>query len=610
MNKFLRFFLTAFMAIVTLSVSSQTVVIFDASADKGTRTTADPGEDQITKDGVTITISNGCMNLDNQYRCYSGADFTVTSTVEKILKVEITCTAKGEAKYGPGSLTNPSAGTYDFENDNQVGTWTGNTASFTLTATKQVRITQVVVTLGDAPASPTFSLPEGIYMEPQSVSLNSETGSFIIYTLNGEEPAYTDDAHFTGIKYDGNPLTISETTTINAIAVNDKGKASYVATAIYTIVSIQGEVTFDGSADKGSRTAADPGEDQIAKDDITISVSNGCMNLDNQYRCYSGADFTVTSTGNNIVKVEITCTANGEEKYGPGCFTNPSAGTYTFEAESQVGTWIGNAASFTMNATKQVRISKIVVTFSDTPVEPTFSIEPGMYFGEQKVTMIGGTNNFIIYTLNGEEPAYTDENHFTGIKYDGNPLTISETTTIMAIAVTNKGKTSNISTATYSIMKTEGNGTIEKPFSVADALLVIKDYGPTPMFYTKGIVVGDVTIDDGDATFRIGATADATTDLISVYKTRGLENTECEVGDVKPGDEVVIYANLQDFNGTPETWRGYIYSINGKTSKPTGIQTVNSDKQENATIYSLQGVRINHTQKGLYIVNGKKVVMK
>lgn len=394
MNKFLRFFLTAFMAIVTLSVSSQTVVIFDASADKGTRTTADPGEDQITKDGVTITISNGCMNLDNQYRCYSGADFTVTSTVEKILKVEITCTAKSEAKYGPGCLTNPSAGTYDFENDNQVGTWTGNTASFTLTATKQVRITQVVVTLGDAPASPTFSLPEGIYMEPQSVTLNSETGSFIIYTLNGEEPAYTDDTHY------------------------------------------------------------------------------------------------------------------------------------------------------------------------------------------------------------------------TGIKFDGNPLTISETTTIMAIAVTNKGKTSNISTATYSIMKTEGNGTIEKPFSVADALLVIKDYGPTPMLYTKGIVVGDVTIDDGDATFHIGATADATTDLISVFKTRGLENTECEEGDVKPGDEVVIYANLQDYNGTPETWRGYIYSINGKTSKPTGIQTVNGDKQESATIYSLQGVRIKQAQKGLYIVNGKKVVMK
>lgn len=41
----------------------------------------------------------------------------------------------------------------------------------------------------------------------------------------------------------------------------------------------------------------------------------------------------------------------------------------------------------------------------------------------------------------------------------------------------------------------------------------------------------------------------------------------------------------------------------------TGISTVKNGQQDD-TIYNLQGVRVNHVQKGVYIVNGKKVVVK
>lgn len=613
MNKILRFSLIAFMAMLGLNMSAQTVVTFDASEDKGTRGSDNPGEDQITKDGITIAFSNGCMNLVDHYRCYAGADFTITSTGDKILKVEITCTSYGDAKYGPGCFSDPDTGTYDFEEDGPVGTWMGNAASFSMNASKQVRIRQVVVTIGDAPDAPTFSIPEGVYFEPQSVALNAEDGSFIIYTLNGEEPAYTDDTHYTGTKYDGNALTIAESTTIKAIAVNEKGHTSHIATATYTIVYIQGEVAFDATEDKGTCTPEEPGKDQITKDGVTITVSYGCMNLNTQYRCYADADFTISSAGNKIVKVEITCTASGVEKYGPGCLTNPTEGTYTFEEEGNVGTWIGHADSFTMKAAKQVRITKIVVTFDDTPVEPSFSQNQGLYFGEQKVTLSCGTGNFIIYTTNGDEPAYTDESHYTGTKYDGSELTISETTTIKAIAVNEKGKTSSIATATFSIVNTEGRGTVESPFSVADAIVVtnaLKAEGLTPMFYIKGIVIGDITIENGQASFYIGDKADATTDLIYVWKTFSLEEQEYVEGDVKAGDEIVINTNLQIFAGNIETWRGYLYSINGQTSKPTGIEAVTAKKLEKSVIYNLQGIRVDNAQKGLYIINGKKLVVK
>ena len=266
-----------------------------------------------------------------------------------------------------------------------------------------------------------------------------------------------------------------------------------------------------------------------------------------------------------------------------------------------------------MNADKQVRITKIVVTFDDTPVEPSFSPKQGTYIGEQKITLGCGTGSFIIYTTNGDEPAYTDESHYTGTKYDGSELTISESTTIKAIAVNEKGKTSSIATATFSIVNTEGRGTVESPFSVADAIVVtnaLKAEGLTPMFYIKGIVIGDITIENGQASFYIGDKADATTDLIYVWKTFSLEEQEYVEGDLKAGDEIVIYTNLKIFAGNIETWRGYLYSINGQTSKPTGIEAVTAKKLEKSVIYNLQGIRVDNAQKGLYIINGKKLVVK
>jgi hypothetical protein len=43
MNKILRFSLIAFMAMLGLNMSAQTVVTFDASEDKGTRGSDNPG---------------------------------------------------------------------------------------------------------------------------------------------------------------------------------------------------------------------------------------------------------------------------------------------------------------------------------------------------------------------------------------------------------------------------------------------------------------------------------------------------------------------------------------------------------------------------------------
>ena len=77
-------------------------------------------------------------------------------------------------------------------------------------------------------ATPTFSPKAGRYAEAQTVTISCETaGATIYYTLDGTTPT-TSSTRYT------QPLTISETTTVKAIAVSD-GEESATATAKYTI---------------------------------------------------------------------------------------------------------------------------------------------------------------------------------------------------------------------------------------------------------------------------------------------------------------------------------------------------------------------------------------
>lgn len=146
MNKILRYSFIAVLALIANFSFGQTVVTFTAETDKGSfdATGTGAGADKITKNGVTIQTSNGAFAAA-QYRIYKSATFTVSSTVGNITKVVITCTTNGSAKHGPGCFTgdNYKAST------GKEGTWSGNAAKLTLTASNnQVRATKVEVTIG------------------------------------------------------------------------------------------------------------------------------------------------------------------------------------------------------------------------------------------------------------------------------------------------------------------------------------------------------------------------------------------------------------------------------------------------------------------------------
>ena len=141
--------------------------------------------------------------------------------------------------WGTQTVTNSASNYYDavFEGTSTIGaveiTFTNNTGSGTGHGTFYV--SNVILTEGGdgtpTCSTPTFSPAAGTYYEPQSVTLSCTTpGSTIYYTTNGDDPTTSSSVY-------ANPIDVSTTTTIKAIATATGYDPSSVATATYTITA-------------------------------------------------------------------------------------------------------------------------------------------------------------------------------------------------------------------------------------------------------------------------------------------------------------------------------------------------------------------------------------
>ena len=148
--------------------------------------------------------------------------------------------------------------------------------------------------------------------------------------------------------------------------------------------------------------------------------------------------------------------------------------------------------------------------------------------------------------------------------------------------------------------------TPETAYTVAKAIeLITAGKGLDDMVYVVGYIhkIKEVSTQYGNATFFICDDLQNTQNDLTVYRVKYLENANFTAEDqIKVGDKVIMYGKLVDYNGTKEIKDGYVYSF------PSSVGIQNVTTTQNAVIYNLQGIRLQKLQKGINIVNGKKVI--
>ena len=199
-------------AMLMTVMSFGAVVTFDADADKGNATET-AAAFTVTKDGITLDVTQGRLGTfsgETHYRIYKNQTLTIKSTVGAITSVQFTCTAEGDAQYGPGCFT-VADGSYTYSG--AVGTWTGSATEITFSAaTNQVRASQIVVAIdgdvipgggngggNDNDSTGTVPPAEGVITCAQAVEIckaTGETATTDTYTIRGYvteiKEAYTD----------------------------------------------------------------------------------------------------------------------------------------------------------------------------------------------------------------------------------------------------------------------------------------------------------------------------------------------------------------------------------------------------------------------------------
>ena len=147
--------------------------------------------------------------------------------------------------------------------------------------------------------------------------------------------------------------------------------------------------------------------------------------------------------------------------------------------------------------------------------------------------------------------------------------------------------------ASESTGEATGSGTVDDPYNcvAANEIGSSLSTGSTSddYYYIKGTIVSiteSFTSSYGNATFYISDDG-TSTDQFYCYRIYYFNNQSWTTGDtqIAVGDEVVVYAKIMNYYGTPETalYYGYLYSLNGATGSDSSSDS-SSDASGSGTV--------------------------
>ena len=506
-------------------------------------------------------------------------------------------------------------------------------------------------------ATPTFTPEAGTYNEAQNVTIATATEDAIIYyTIDGTDPTTASSVYSAAI-----PVT--ETTTIKAYAVKDGMTDSEIATAEYVINYVVENPVF--SPEAGSYTEAQNVTITCATDGATIYYTTDGSDPDDSSNEYSTAIPVTTTTTIKAIAMKAGYTASeiitatyeivdwvfDELTYELIGVEGSNYSTWTDKStETSDAVYAGNSAggntSIQLRSTQNSGIvttvsggkaKQIVVNWNSSTVadrrldvygkNTPYESAADLYSADKQGTRLGSIVNGSSTTLNIE-----GDYEYIGVRSYNGAMWLNMVKIAWEAA---EGVTVTIGETEYATLYYSNVGLIvpegvtANAYSVSGTTLnVVQTYNAGDVIpAATGVVLNGA---EGDYTFNIteengtaaegnmlkGSDTDEETTGGAKYYMLSL-NAASEVGSIG-----FYYGAADGAAFTNKAHRAYLAVPEGTEAKATGypfnddVTGINHIESEltngQDAWYTIDGKRLNGvpTVKGIYVVNGKKVVIK
>lgn len=392
-------------------------------------------------------------------------------------------------------------------------------------------------------------------------------------------------------------------------------------------------------------------------ENITFTLEKGkgsSINLSSsEWRFYKGNVFKLEVSG-TITKVAFTGDSTNAQ------YSDLTKITQGGTALGADGVWMGSQENMVeFSNTKQVRIAKLEITYTPgagAVAAPTFSLEKDTFNTPQTLTLMAEAGATIYYTLDGKTPT-TASMQYTA------PINMEKDDTYMVSAIAVKdGKTSPVAKKTYVIdfpgineaayknsmlgktaldgftketasqdsvfdvwtvtqYGTTANGYVNKKRHAAVATLI------TPVINLEGVYNIFVSFDESanyfeyeavnyfaeQAKVKVREEGGEWVDFALTTRANGTANDFVNTGKVSleayKGKKIqfgFFYTSTAQHAGR---WQIKNFLVSADVTKITGIGNVKKETRNNV-IYDLSGRRVNKAERGIYIINGKKTLVK
>lgn len=542
-----------------------------ASADAGNITAP------IVKDGVALTFDQAGASTSPrmwkgpQVRTYKGNTLTVTAPEGRNITA-VNFTTDGDSNFGfavDGTDVDLKAG------------WSGSAASVVFTGTKTSRLLTLTVTLdgegGDTPA-------------PQRQTLFSESFA------------------------DGQ----------GDFTVNDVNVGDFYVWAPDTEWGYMKASAFVGGTNNAS-------ESWLLSPVIDLTAATECQ------LAFSHAGNFFGSTEGMQAAVAVKARVEGSEEWTDLTVEGwPAGNSWTFvDATADLSAFDGQRVqlAFVYTSTadqagtwevKNLAVTGLAEAEGPAPVdvaEPTFSPEAGTYTEPVEVTLTAEDGLTIYYTTDGSEPTTAST------RYEA-PFTLTETATVQAIAADAEGNLSDVVSAKY---------VINQPLAVPEGCVGF-DFTNNPWgLPVSSQEAGDFEITRVEQDGVVLTTTSGTTPTrmwsdynlglqLRVYNGGTLTFTAPEGHNIVKIEFNASKFDLSATDGTliDQTWEGnasaVTFTAGGTTNistviltfdnPVTGIDGVTTAPAGQNVIYTIDGRRVERAERGLYIINGRKVYVK